>query len=84
MLVRFVVERTLILVAKIIEISRLDVTFRTWDIWDSVAYPSIRRIIFFSWEPQSPSFLKVNFDGSVAVREMEQGLLSMTLTFGSL
>lgn len=62
---RFVVKKTLTLVVKITKVSQPTVTFRTRDIWDSFAYPSIRRRIFISWKPPSPSFMKVNFNGSV-------------------
>lgn len=68
MLARFMVERALILTAEITETSLLDVTFRIWDIQVSLAYPSIKRRVFFSWESPLLSFLKVNFDDSVTDR----------------
>lgn len=39
-------------------------TLRTWDIWYSHAYPSIRRIFIFQ-EPPPPSFPNINFDGNI-------------------
>lgn len=82
--IRFVVERVLTLIMEMTKFLLPDVTFKTQDIRDSPTHPSFMRRVFISWESPSPSFLKINIDGSVMDGRGKQGLLFIARTPGSL
>ncbi|XP_017701014.2 uncharacterized protein LOC108511692 [Phoenix dactylifera] len=42
-----------------------DIPLIARDTWGSFSAQAASRTVFFTWEPPPPSFLKVNFDGSV-------------------
>ena len=52
-----------------------DLTLRIQDTWDFLPTPRVHGIVFLSWELPPPSFLKVNFDGSVADRRGGAGFV---------
>ncbi len=51
----------------------LDTPLIAWDTWGSSSAQAAPRTVFFTWEPPPPSFLKVNFDGSVLDRGTRGG-----------
>lgn len=53
------------LTAEIVEILLPNLTLKIRDIWNYPSFITIRSIVFIFWEPLPPTFLKVNFDGSV-------------------
>ena len=58
-------ERALVQARKIMEVMVDGSTLVTQDIWDSPIAQAATYMLFIIWEPPPPSFLKVNFDGSI-------------------
>lgn len=50
-------------------------TLKTWDIWNSPSFPSIKRKIFITRELPPLSFLKVNFDDNMTNGRGEAGFV---------
>ncbi|XP_038989879.1 uncharacterized protein LOC120113132 [Phoenix dactylifera] len=65
MSLRFVVESACARAAELCHTSPVGGTLTARDIWGSHPASAVFCMVFFTWEPPSPSFLKVNFDGSV-------------------
>ncbi len=62
---RFVVEKARVQAAELCYTIPVKGTLIARDIWGSHSASAAFRTVFFTWEPPPPSFLKVNFDGSV-------------------
>ncbi|XP_038979861.1 uncharacterized protein LOC120109984 [Phoenix dactylifera] len=62
---RVVVERARLLAMEVLQATHLDGSLIARDTWGSTSARGAPRMVFFTWEPPPPSFLKVNFDGSI-------------------
>ncbi len=62
---RFVMERARAQAVEIVQVEPAHRPLIARDIWGSYIASAAPHRVFFTWEPPPPSFLKVNFDGSV-------------------
>ncbi|XP_038987017.1 uncharacterized protein LOC103701709 [Phoenix dactylifera] len=62
---RFVMERARAQAAEFFHADTDYGPLTAWDTWGPHPASAASHMVFFTWDPQPPSFLKINFDGSI-------------------